>query len=72
MAGNIEVNLDVREIRDIVDELRTLNKNLEKVSKSLDSIATEQKKENSPSSKMSMTHKLIEAVDNLTKTIKEK
>lgn len=71
-SGNVEVNIDVRELRDVVDELRTLNKNLEKISKSLESLSSEQKKENNPNSKNTMSHKLVDAVEKLTEVIKNK
>lgn len=70
MAQDIDIRFDGRQLNDIVSELKDMNKNLSNIYKTLDNIASEQKKDNSYSSGNTMKFKIVESIEKLIETIK--
>lgn len=67
---DVDIRFDGRQLQDIVSELKDMNKNLSSISKTLDNISTEQKKDNSFSSGNTMKFKIIESIEKLVEAMK--
>jgi hypothetical protein len=69
---DIDIRFDGRQLQDIVNELRDMNKNLNSISKTLDHISSEQKKDNSFSNNNTIQSKVVDALEKIADIIKNK
>lgn len=69
---DIDIRFDGRQLQDIVSELKDMNKNLNSISKTLDHIATEQKKDNSFTNNNTIQSKVLETLEKIADALKTK